>query len=1054
MKPLKLTIQGFGSYGEKAVIDFTNSKGIFLITGKTGSGKTTIFDAMVYALYGKTSGSNRSSKEMISSFCSEKQDAFVELEFILKDEKYTISRTMHQVVSKINPRIDNTVCLIYPDGRINTRTGKSKTTNEDSATAEIEKLIGLNADEFCQICILPQGEFVRILTAGTENREKILNTVFNTRVYQNFEEKITTLKKQYETTCEKSKSAMEVFLNSFRFTENQQLIDKINLFCSNNEFYFDSSIIDDFHIINDVDNSDLQQNENILTAIMTQYNTKIYEISNAIDKNNSVEKLAKCKENLNRLTEKEDTITKLKEEIVFIKNAKNIENDIIKLKDIRSSLEQNKQELSTLKLSFANIEIAFSKAQSALLTATENSKLTNELNIKINDLKNQIKAVQTLENAQLENKRITDALNLAKIELNSHKSAQIALQKKKIALENSFTDAAFYGDMLLKISQEKSDVTLQINALTTLNANINSALVKSTELSGISQVISDEKQEISSEKSLLNKLNKLVISHQSVILARSLNDGEKCPVCGSTSHPALACDDVEIPSEQEISQLENQLEQLQTKLSETEKKCAALKSEQDILIEKINCEIDNFSIQNAAKYQSSTLSDLQLLSNKLNKINTQIEKIISDKSTAEQTEKQIANIENDLAEINIKIINSSTLVQKLEIENAGSLAKIEHISSMFTDDILSKSVLQSNKEEIENRVISINNTLKKAQQEHSLQKENYDRQKAVIKRIEESLPKLETEFSAQNSAVNQLLCNHNFSNLESYQKYIDMSDLLDEKERIVNSYNTDLTLENSRKKELEKVINKYQPVRVDVLELEKMELEKTIKQIQEQISSKKANISNNQKVLQSIIQHNEIFTKQLDDYFQLREMNLWLTGIKSKKTSFVRFVQSLYLDKVIQLANRRLATMTQKRFVLLRDTGANTSGLTLNIYDAENRAERGVSTLSGGEMFKVALAMSLGMSDVIQMNNGGVKINTLLIDEGFGHLDDESINQALCTLNELMNDNVLVGIISHVEALKTQIEQQIEVKLTHSGSVVDTSKFNATSHKDCVYTAQ
>ena len=909
MKPIKLTINAFGPYVNKTEIDFTKfgENGIYLITGDTGAGKTTIFDALSYALFGAASGSARNAQSLRSDFADENNKSYVEFEFLSNGDKYFVRRECaYKRINRNGREVTESekAELIKPN--------KETLSRPDEVTSEIENILGINKKQFAQIVMIAQGEFQKFLNAPTKDKEEIFRNIFNTYYYNAFQDKI---KNEFANACSEKKTIE---------TRLQENIKKIN--CSNNEelaeLKAENNIYDLVKLLEMLEENVKSDNENL----------KIYE---------------------KQLEKFEKEIPKSAEEI---REYELIENDrktlgILKteLPNLEKKSLENEQKLQALKNQEKDREALaaqISKLELSIPEYAELAKKTADRDIKKETLSDLILKLKKDEDdlAEKEEQKINSEKRLKEIE-----NVDVEL----VNTENKQEKILAQGDSLKTLMKTFGEYTQEKQHQENLEAELKEAANLYEEL----------------KKTADEKYNAF-FCNQAGFLAKDLKDGDECPVCGAVHHPKKA------------------------------KLTADVLSKEDVEKSKKDAEIA----------QKNSLDK----SEKLNKL----------KSNTESLEKQLLKNET------LKIENLIGFEEKLEnaiSENSQNKDSLEKQLVLLKNQQKEKKDLQKRLADFDKLKKAIDEKIEKTKKEIN----DYESQIAAIEAtIEEKKSKLEYKSIEDVKKV-----------LSSTQdKLKKMKDDLEAAEKAKNDSLAELQNKKGQIKQLDAKLKNTKIVDIAKLKSEKEEKE----QKKQALSAEKTEIysrhSNNSELLSDIRKLDKNFQDISSDVEMLDSINRTangnLTGGKQKIT-FENYILSTFFEEIIEAANKRFREMTSSQFELRRNLqkGGNTkTGLDLDVYDYYTAKSREVSTLSGGESFKAALALSLGLSDIVQQKAGGVQIDTMFIDEGFGSLDPESLEQTMRTLMDLSGNKTLIGIISHVAELREKIDKKILVTKTQSGS--------------------
>lgn len=905
MRPLKITMSAFGPYAGEVTLDMQKlgKSGIYLITGDTGAGKTTIFDAISYALYGEASGNYRENTTLRSKYAGVDTPTFVELEFEYNNEIYKINRNPEY--PRPNKRGEGftkqsaNAELVMPDGSVITKI--------KDVSAKVEEIIGINKNQFSQIAMIAQGDFRKLLNCETNERSKIFRKIFKTEPYHNIEIKLSSLFNELKRNREKEKSGIEQYINQLKCNKNDTLSLELERAKSG-----DVLIEDVIKLAGEIINKD--------TLEYTKTQKNIESINEEIEKINS--------------------------------NIKLYENQ----EATKKAYAKASAKLEELKTKRNECEKAYKSAEAQRERLDD---LTRKINL-INSKMPKYDELKSLENSINKRKQSFEkSNNLLKL-----KQQEITLLEKEIDEKSKALEEVKGADLLVqKLTVEKEEINKKAEALKELKTEIDRC---KTEQKNLKNAQSFAKSALDEYGALENEYNQIYIAffnEQAGIIADELKDGEPCPVCGSTSHPNLARKSENAPSQADVESAQNLVKKAQEKANKARDTASALKSKFDEIAANVKSAAKklfgtddnvfddyNSSINALKKEYDCTLALLKTANEKLN--------------LYKKLDKEIPKIQEKQKSLLDEISNLNTQKASDEAFISENTKRVTSIKSEL--DFESADLAKDKLKEYTNLSKDIKNTIEKSKNDFDDIKSKYDTQKGTKASLENALK----EF-----------------------KEIDLASL-NEKSLKLNEY--------------------------------KKDVDKTAKSLYSRIESNKLLVDN-------ISEKRDILKGYDDKYVWLKALSETANGDISgkEKITLETFVQMTYFDSIIRKANIRLLTMSDGQYELVRRSDAETlkknEGLALDVIDHFNGSTRSVSTLSGGESFMASLCLALGLSDEIQSSNGGIKLDTMFVDEGFGSLDGEALDRALSALTSLSQGNRLVGIISHVDALCDRIDNKIVI---------------------------
>lgn len=905
MRPLKITMSAFGPYAGEVTLDMQKlgKSGIYLITGDTGAGKTTVFDAISYALYGEASGNYRENTTLRSKYASADTPTFVELEFEYNNEIYKINRNPEY--PRPNKRGEGftkqsaNAELVMPDGSVITKIKE--------VSAKVEEIIGINKNQFSQIAMIAQGDFRKLLNCETNERSKIFRKIFKTEPYHNIEIKLSSLFNELKRNREKEKSGIEQYINQLKCNENDTLSLELERAKSG-----DVLIEDVIKLAGEIINKD--------TLEYTKTQKNIESINEEIEKINS--------------------------------NIKLYENQ----EATKKAYAKASAKLEELKTKRNECEKAYKSAEAQRERLDD---LTRKINL-INSKMPKYDELKSLENSISERTQSFEKSNNS-LKL---KQQEITSLEKEIDEKSKALEEVKGADLLVqKLNVQKEEIKKKAEALKELKTEIDRC---KTEQKNLKNAQSFAKSALDEYGALENEYNQIYIAffnEQAGIIADELKDGEPCPVCGSTSHPNLARKSENAPSQADVESAQNLVKKAQEKADKARDTASAIKSRFDEIAA---------NVKSAAKKLFGTDDNVfDDYNSNINALKKEYDCTLALLKTANEKLNLYQKLDKEIPKIQEKQKSLSDEISTLNTQKASDEAFISENTKRVTSikselDFESADLAKDKLKEYTNLSNDIKNTIEKSKNDFDDIKSKYDTQKGTKASLENALK----EF-----------------------KEIDLASL-NEKSLKLNEY--------------------------------KKDIDETAKSLYSRIESNKLLVDN-------ISEKRDILKGYDDKYVWLKALSETANGDISgkEKITLETFVQMTYFDSIIRKANIRLLTMSDGQYELVRRSDAETlkknEGLALDVIDHFNASSRSVSTLSGGESFMASLCLALGLSDEIQSSNGGIKLDTMFVDEGFGSLDGEALDRALSALTSLSQGNRLVGIISHVDALCDRIDNKIVI---------------------------
>ena len=1000
MMPISLTLSAFGPYPDTITIDFESFQedGLFLITGPTGSGKTMIFDAMIFALYGKTSGQIRQTDSLRCDHALNEIPTFVEFSFSLHQQNYTIKRNpKYYLEGKKTPKQPSAL-LTLPDGKM---VEGIKEVNQ-----KMISLLGVDDQQFKQICMIAQGEFTKLIMASSDEREKVLRELFHSETYQKLEEKLKVHLKTYQDKYDLLLNKRKDLMQELQVEDHQEYLSKqTKLIASQQKEYDDLK-------------KDLDQKKQQLQLYRLQ-NQRLIQLK---DLKQQFQDLKKQENDYQELNKTVDTLKKAQETnylyISYIKQQKKLQTLKLNQEDFLKQLKKLEKDYQEKKVQADFLDYKQQTKEKLQNQIQETKQLINQIYQYQNDYQNLqtlkqqyrmldeehklfLKKKEKFENGlQRDQERIQSEQQVqSKYELIKQQYVRLNEQKVKV---HQLSD---YYDQILKLNENKSDLQEEYTVV--------------------------EKQ-VDHEKMQYNQMEKLYFRKQAGIFALQLKEDQPCPICGSLHHPHPAQIEKEGITKEKLDQQAKKVKQQEHRLQDILQKILLSNQKKEMLVkqtkqlsselniqEEISKEIFIKELDHLSKDEKRMKKEYLELQDELKyiqKLKKSVALSLKDMSTYESKElKQAQSLENIQVQIHQL---SGKLDDSLRQYEIGEVNKnYQQVQKEYRQLSLEIETIQQDYEKVKNKYLEIKTKISSLNQQIIQEQEIYDE---LDNKYHTALDAFinEEEFLNLKTQINQI------SILEKkYQDYLISLKSLNEQI---------ISLENEVK---------------DSTYVDLSSLSETIKEVNQQLREKnddleklKIDYSLKEKMIKDIQKINQQLEKDEDTYQIYLDLYNLASGKNNARVSIERYVLATYFENMLIYANVIMKQLSQGRYQLLRkdDAGKGRSqqGLELDVFDQESGNIRSIKTRSGGESFKAALSLALGLSRMVQDYAGGIELNTLFIDEGFGSLDSQSLDQAMNCLMELHHENKLIGIISHVSDLKDRIERQLVVERKQKQSVI------------------
>lgn len=924
MKPLKLTMSAFGSYAGKNVIDFTGQQqGIFLITGDTGAGKTTIFDAITYALYNQTSGGERNGNMMRSQYAQPETETYVELEFLYRGQTYRVRRNPDYKITKTlkngkirEQKVPHSVELTLPDGTVFPE-------KKNATDAKIIEILGLTADQFSQIVMIAQGDFLKLLYTKSDERKMIFSKLFRTDIYWKIQENLRRKSMEMDERIQENDRAFE------------QEKSRIMPLPESEELPLDELVE--------------RLRERLKDALKEQNlrRANVEELNKKITKYEEINKLFVSLEKIRQTgRELEARQAESKERRQQIENARKADKVLVaEQQNLRQqqAVEQSAQAIAKMGETLADDQEMFETLKTQLQeTEAKQKREAADTQKKMLALEQSFPSYEALQNARSEEQQAK------KVWEDLRKTSEESFHKKAA------------GIAALKEQQKRQEQIVEQTK-------------KNWEQTSLSASESAKHYE---------HMYEAFLKEQAGILAENLSAGCPCPVCGSTVHP-----DPAKLSDHAVTELE---------VEQAKKTRAAAEEKRDMAY---------------AAFE------------------------------AEKTEKQklAQAVEKEEADF----VLAQTIAKQQRKEAEQNYVSLQKIAEQIREKLVYPSLAEAKKQ-----YAAMQKALEVAEQEIAKKRQKVSELAEAMNTLKgQKLAEEENQKTAKKLAVKtekeyaKLLEKSGFVSEETYHLAILPERSRSKLEREEKEYESQCLRQQSEQKLLEKQVSGK--TYTDTTELnEQLKAEKqALKEAEKTYMELHTAYENDRSVLQNCAVYLEKGKKLESEDQVIKSLSKTANGrlSGSAKIDFETYIQRQYFKQIIHEANKRLLTMSNHQFILKLKEEANTGrktneGLDLSVYSLVTDSERDVKTLSGGESFLAALAMALGLSDIVERSAGAIHPDMMFIDEGFGSLDAQSRQQAIEVLAELAGDSRMVGIISHVTELKEQIDRKLVVSRTDKGS--------------------
>lgn len=941
MRPLRLTMSAFGPYAGKTELSLEQlgTRGLYLVTGDTGAGKTTIFDAITFALFGEASGDSRTADMLRSKYADAGTPTQVELVFAYAGKTYKVRRSPEY--ERPAKRGDKLVTqkaeaeLTLPDGRV--------MTGLKDVDARVQDILGVTRKQFSQIAMIAQGEFRRLLQANTKERMEIFRGIFKTEGYATLQQQLKNEASRSREHCAALQQSVQQYVSGLRCEAEDPLASRVEL----------------------AREGRLPSDE--ILPLLEQLLAR--------DKQEAV----MLEENLHRTEQQLDVLGQ-------------------KLRDAAARAERESQKKAVQE----NLEQAEQRQQAVQSTAQEARALlpqAEEAKRQKVILEQQLPRYEELEQKQADLRQTNQAIQRREKELSDTKNRLSTLAEELTVMQ---TEAGSLGDVSVALAEARhreEQLHLQKTTIQNLQRQLTDYGKLLDRLARAQEAYVAARETAEQRQAEYVHKNRAFLDAQAGILARDLTEGQPCPVCGSLHHPVLAEASAEAPDQAAVELAKQAADQASQETSEKSAAAAALRGQQEsqeaALVEALRVQFakageeelqtidprkqerSNVLIVLALGVPMDVLQQQKHLTYLIRTADDQLRTLSDQLKTLEKKQQRRRSLDKTIPEKLEKQKQTTDELQALEKTLAGETAR--------------RDALQTQIRQLTEQL-------------------PFEDRKTVEEHIQKLVQKAQ-EVEKQNEAARQAL--------EDVQKQIEGL--------------------QGQKKTLEE-----QLLALPVCDVEALQAE------QEAAQQKRSQLTEKQRQL-AVYQNNhrsvrDNFSKQSQALTAAEHRHQWVKALYEtasgtisgkEKITLETYIQTTYFDRILNRANVRLMVMSDGQYELKRrelpGNRKSQSGLDLDVIDHYNGSERSADTLSGGEAFLASLALALGLSDEVQASAGGIRMDTLFVDEGFGSLSENALELAMKALTGLSEGNRLVGIISHVSELKERIDRQIVVTKDRTG---------------------
>lgn len=1035
MRPVKLTMTAFGPYAGTVEVDFSRfgEKGLFLITGDTGAGKTTIFDGISYALYGEASGNTRDPESLRSGFAAPDTETSVTLTFRYHGSVYTVTRS---------PRYDRpkrrgegmsshpaTAELLLPDGSV--------ITSVRGVNDRLMAIIGLTAPQFSQVAMIAQGDFQKLLLAESKERQKIFTTLFDTENYARFTDRLRA--REAELREEKERLTKEILLlrEQIQLPQESENPEEWQALRQTPYRWEElSKILNAAIAADDASEAELNRKAQQDEILRSGFSAAI---QSGEELNGRLRKLEETQRELAlqqvrtpemgrsagqlKLAQQAETVRPKADELLKIQK---------RLRDFASAAERDEVALRESRERQKAAQAALDAAQAE---TPAQQKLTGELRL-LEASRPRYERLAQLEAER--NRKIEEQIGL--LQQSDRQKTQLAAEKQRLAdyklsenrLRSAPAELAGKKGTLERAQQLSVRIGQLQGAVRDYKAQVRS-------LARIQSIAKADLVRWNRAQETLQSVRTAFMAHQAGFLASELADGKPCPVCGALHHPSPAPLPEDAPSQEQLEKAEAAEQETSLRSGESSRKAGELNA-------KIEEQQKNLGLMMERLFgrQVPVEEIPDVLTEEEARCQQQIAALEAECAGLDEKVKRLETITEDIAQAEKRVNGLTETVETLRTQLeavAGALqgnkAQLDEVRAALPCPTLEE--LNRACQEKEQALARLQRRLTDAQQEAGQADQAVSAAETKLKADRDGEAGTKDEYAAAVEEYRKALADAGFADKDAYLAAKLRPEEAEQMRAELEEWQQQMLRLRTAAETLGKETEGREKADIPALQEELEKVSARILQAQQELRGIYRRKENNRAALKALSEKTPLFEKTAHRHAMLQRLAQTASGTLAgkKRLSFETYVQAAYFEEVIREANRRLSVMSSGQYKLLRTDerdGASQTGLALNVLDYYTGKVRSVKTLSGGETFMASLSLALGLSDVISCSSGGIQLETMFIDEGFGTLDSDALELALRILSEVSGGSHLVGIISHVGELASRIDRQIVVKKTPTGS--------------------
>ncbi len=1012
MRPLTLSMNAFGPYADVQHLNFEElgNRSMFLIHGPTGSGKTTILDAITFALYGDTSGNDRNSKNMRSHHAGLDQLTWVEFQFELKGEAYLVHRKPEQERIKKNGEgttLQHAEAILW---KVTSQENEKELLQSGwkNVADEIEKLIGFKSEQFRQVIMLPQGEFRKLLIANSEERQHILEKLFRTEIYRKIEEFLKENANKLKREINELVMKQEWNLNK----AGKKTVIELEEAMEENKTSLKQA------------QEELKQKTEKVKAAQQRYLHGKEANEKLLDKEKGQQKLEQLKA-LIPINEKK------KVELHQARIAATLEEAEKSVRLRGRDKEKSEQDLT---LTEKNLEEAVKIHEQALANLNEEKEketVRETVRERVLKLDSYTEKVNSLEDTRKKVSILRQEVEKSSIEKSTLQQQLQSTAEKLEELKKSIEQAQAYVLQIPTVQAKAEELERIAQKKQTLASYHKQIIRIQEEYVQVEKVYKESEEDYRQEKKQLYAMQEAWNKGQAAILSDGLKEGDSCPVCGSEHHPQLAIPEEWLPTEKELQEKQGKVEYVEKQKETKGNQLSKKNTEKE--------KITHFILTLEEELGEKKEIPLEALINQLAKTKKELAHMLTQAEQVEKEKKNLEAVKQEEIAIKQKLENLEvTLLERIQ-EYQKADGALKEKESSIPEEYRSYDVLLQAQNQATDQLNQLNVSFEQAKKSFDAAENKKTAEKTSFNNAERALEEANKKYTDERIVFKERLQQSGFETYQAYEASKRDTVFIEELEKEINDFTGNLLAVEEHFIRTSKAAEGMQ--KEDVPNLEKIlnQVEREKEEGLKSLHSLEEKINNQQEILKEINILDQGMKAKEEEYAVLGDLAKVSNGDNMHGLTFQRFVLGALLDDITIAATERLKLMSKGRYHLRRTLDRvrknAAGGLELEVFDTYTGIQRPVTTLSGGETFLASLSLALGLADVVQSYAGGISLDTIFVDEGFGTLDPESLDFAIKALIDLQKDGRLVGVISHVPELKERIDARLEVKSSEKGSI-------------------